>query len=233
MSRKTGKDVNVDDVLKELKKQSVPKAREGIAKFGIKTEYALGVSIPALRRMAKSIGKNHKLALQLWKTKIHEARILASMVDDPQFVTEKQMESWVRGFNSWDLCDQCCGNLFDKTPFAHKKALEWSKEKAEFVKRAGFAIMAWSAFHDKEAKDEDFIEFFPAIKSESNDDRNFVKKAVSWALRQIGKRNLNLNGKAMTLAKEIRKLDSRTARWISSDALKELESKSVQERLKR
>lgn len=233
MGRKTSRDVNVDDVLKELKKHSVPKAREGMAKFGIKIEYALGVSIPTLRRMAEGIGKNHKLALELWKTKIHEARILASMVDAPQFVTEEQMESWVRGFNSWDLCDQCCGNLFDKTPFARKKALEWSGDKAEFVKRAGFAIMAWSAFHDKQAKDEDFIEFFPAIKRESNDDRNFVKKAVNWALRQIGKRNLNLNSKAITLAKEIRKLDSRAAKWIASDALRELESESVRERLRK
>jgi 3-methyladenine DNA glycosylase AlkD len=233
MSKKSARDTEVDKIIRDLKKCAVPGAREGMARFGIKAEHALGVSIPDLRKMAKSIGKNHGLALRLWKTKIHEARILSSMIDKPERVTERQMESWVKDFDSWDLCDQCCGNLFDKTEFAHRKTIEWSERKEEFVKRAGFALMAWMAFHDKKAEDKDFVRFFPAIKRESSDERNFVKKAVNWALRQIGKRNLNLNKKAIKLAKEIKTLDSKPARWIASDALRELESEAVQERLKK
>ncbi|TET46326.1 DNA alkylation repair protein [candidate division TA06 bacterium] len=233
MSKKIARDTEVDKIIRELKKCAVPGAREGMARFGIKAEHALGVSIPDLRKMAKSIGKNHGLALRVWKTKIHEARILSSMIDEPERVTEKQMESWVKDFDSWDLCDQCCGNLFDKTEFARKKAIEWSKDKEEFVKRAGFALMAWMAFHDKKAEDKDFVRFFPTIKRESVDERNFVKKAVNWALRQIGKRNPNLNKEAVKLAKEIKKLDSSAARWIASDALRELESKAVRERLRK
>jgi len=233
MSKKSARDTEVDKIIIDLKKCAVPGAREGMARFGIKAEHALGVSIPNLRKMAKSIGKNHALALRLWKTKTHEARILSSMIDEPEQVSEKQMESWVKDFDSWDLCDQCCGNLFDKTVFAHSKAIEWSERKEEFVKRAGFALMAWIAFHDKRAEDKDFVRFFPAIKRGSVDARNFVKKAVNWSLRQIGKRNLNLNKKAIKLAKEIKSMDSKAARWIASDALRELEGEALQQRLRR
>jgi 3-methyladenine DNA glycosylase AlkD len=212
---------------------SDPKAVAGMARFGINPENAYGVSIPNLRRMAKQIGRDHPLALRLWNSGIHEARILASMIDPPEMVTEEQMDNWVKDFDSWGVCDQCCSNLFDKTKFAHKKAIQWSKRREEFVKRAGFVLMATLAVHDKEAGDKEFLKFLPIIKREATDERNFVKKAVNWALRQIGKRNLSLNKMAIQTAKEIQKMDSRAARWIASDALRELTGGPVQKKLRR
>jgi len=213
--------MTANEIIKHLKKNSNSKDREGMARFGIDVKYALGVKIPVLRGLAKKIGKNHQLALDLWKTKIHEVRILASMVDEIDKVSEKQMQQWVKCFNSWDLCDQVCMNLFDKTKFAWKKAKEWPKRKEEFVRRAGFAMMACLAWHDKKVKDKDFLKFFPIIKKYSTDDRNFVKKAINWALRQIGKRNNNLKRFAIKTAEEILNIDSRSARWIACDALRE------------
>jgi len=221
-----------EEIIEQLKSLSDPEAVAGMARFGIKSEKTLGVSIPNLRKIAKKTGKNHPLALQLWDSGIHEARILAGMVDDPEMVTEEQMESWVKDFDSWDICDQCCLNLLDKTEFAYQKAIEWSERSEEFVKRTGFVLMAQFAVHDKKASDEDFMQFFPIIKKEATDKRNFVKKAVNWALRQIGKRNLNLNDKAIEIAKEIRQLDSKSAKWIATDALRELTSEGVQKRLR-
>ena len=154
------------------------------------------------------------------------------MIDDPKRVTEAQMESWVQDFDSWDICDQCCSNLFDKTRFAFPKAIEWSRRTEEFVKRACFVLMATLAVHAKRAKDEEFLKFLPLIKRESVDKRNFVKKAVNWALRQIGKRNLKLNKAAVQTAKDIQRLDSKSAKWISSDALRELSGSAVQKRLR-
>jgi 3-methyladenine DNA glycosylase AlkD len=225
--------MNYQQVIKKLKSLSNPKAVKGMARFGINPDKTLGVSIPNLRKMAKEIGKDHNLAQQLWKSGIHEARILASMIADPEKLTEKQMDSWVKDFDSWDVCDQCCMNLFDKVPIAWKKAINWAKQEEEFVRRASFALMACLAWHDKEAKDENFVKFFPTIKKYSVDERNFVKKAVNWALRQVGKRNLNLNKKAIKLAKEIQKIDSKNAKWIASDALRELQSKAIKSRLKK
>lgn len=196
-----------------------------MARFGINPKYALGVRVPVLRNLARKIGKNHKLAEGLWKTKIHEARILAGMVDDSEKVNEKQMESWIKEFNSWDVCDQVCMNLFDKMPIAWKKAIEWADRKEEFVRRAGFALIACLAWHDKKARDEDFVKFFPIIKKYSTDERNFVKKAVNWALRQIGKRNENLKKQALKTAEEILKIQSKTAKWIAQDAIRELKGK--------
>ncbi len=221
----------MEQILRRLKRAARPSAREGMARFGIQTKNALGVSIPELRDLAKEIGKDHRLASLLWESGIHEARILAGMVDSPELVTEKQMEEWVAEFDSWDLCDQCCSNLFDKTPFGHQKAIEWSEREEEYVKRAAFALMACLAVHDKEAQDKDFMRFFPAIKKGSADERNYVKKAVNWALRQIGKRNSSLNRAAISLALEIRALDSKASKWVASDALAELGSESVQKRL--
>jgi len=225
--------MTVQEIITHLKKHSCLRDKEGMARFGINPKYALGVRIPVLRNLAKKIGKNHKLAIDLWKTKIHEIRILATMVDDPKSVTEKQMEQWVKGFNSWDLCDQCCSNLFCRIPVAWEKAEEWADKKEEFVRRAGFALMAYLACHDKKAKNKDFEFFFPLIKKYSTDERNFVRKAVNWALRQIGKRNLNLNKKAIIIAKEIKKIDSPTAHWIAIDAIRELTDKKIQKRLSR
>ena len=154
------------------------------------------------------------------------------MIDEKEKVTEKQMDSWAKDFDSWDVCDQVCMNLFDRTEFAFSKAIEWSSRKEEFVKRAGFALMASLAFHDKKAKNEKFMKFLPLIKKQSIDERNFVKKAVNWALRQIGKRNKKLNKEAVKTAREIQKIDSKSAKWIASDALKELTGKAVQKRLR-
>jgi len=214
--------MEIKQILSELKKHSSPKDREGMARFGINPKFALGVRIPVLRTLAKKNGKNHELALALWKTKIHEARILAAMVDEPQKVSSRQINDWLKDFNSWDLCDQCCMNLFDKLPSAFQKAKEWAKRKREFERRAGFALMASLAFHDKKVKDEEFLKFFPLIKKYSIDNRNFVKKAISWALRQIGKRNKSLQKEAIKLAKEIQKIDSKASKWVSSSVLSEL-----------
>lgn len=220
------------DILKKLKSHANPKNIEGMARFGINPKNTYGVSIPVLRKTAKEIGKNHQLAQELWASGIHEARILASMIDVPEKVTEKQMEKWIKDFDSWDVCDQVISNLFDKTEFAYPKAFEWSKRKEEFVKRAGFVMMATLSVHDKEAKDKKFEQFFPIIKREAHDERNFIKKAVNWALRQIGKRNLALNKKAIAIAKEIQRMDSKSTRWIAHDALRELTGEAVQKRLK-
>lgn len=218
--------------MKELKSHANPKNVEGMARFGISPKNTLGISVPVLRKMAKKAGIDHDLALKLWATGVHEARILACLVDDPKAVTEGQMENWVNEFDSWDVCDQCCGSLFDKTEYAHRKAIEWANRQEEFVKRAGFAMMAVLACHDKEAKDESFLRFLPIIVKGATDERNFVKKAVNWALRQIGKRNRALNIKAIQTSRKIQLIDSKSARWIASDALRELTSAAVQKRLK-
>jgi len=183
-----------------------------------------GISIPTLRLIAKDIGKDQSLALELWRSGIHEARILASMIADPRLVSPEQMEEWVNDLDSWDVCDQVCGNLFDKTPYAYHKAMEWPHWEQEFVRRAGFVLMAQLAVHDKQASDEAFLPFFPLIKQYATDERNFVKKAVNWALRQIGKRNRHLRAVAVEWALAIKQLDARAARWIASDALKELQA---------
>jgi 3-methyladenine DNA glycosylase AlkD len=219
-------------LIKKLKSLSNPEAVAGMACFGINPRNTYGVSIPVLRKMAKEAGKNHLLAQKLWISGIHEARMLAGMIDLPEEVTEKQMERWVRDFDSWDVCDQVCSNLFDRTKFAHQKAIDWSERREEFVKRAGFVLMAVLAVHDKDARDKEFLKFLPIIEREARDDRNFVKKAVNWALRQIGKRNLHLNQSAVTTAKEIQGIDSKAARWIASDAIRELTSEAVQKRLR-
>ncbi len=224
--------LEVEDLVRELRKMGNPKAVEGMARFGIKGSKLFGVSVPNLRMLARKAGKSHRLAGDLWKTGIHEARLLASMVDDPRQVTEEQMESWVIDFDSWDLVDQSCGNLFVKTPLAVGKALEWSKREKEYEKRAGFSLMAMLAVHDKTVGDETFLRFLPAIVREASDDRNFVRKAVNWALRQIGKRNSALNRAAIETAEKIGRMDSSAAKWIASDAVRELRSEPVQNKLR-
>ncbi|MFH0821466.1 MAG: DNA alkylation repair protein, partial [Pseudomonadota bacterium] len=175
--------------------------------------------------------RDHQIAGELWDSGIHEARILASMIEIRDLVTKDQAERWVRDFNSWDLCDQCCNNLFSYLPFARSRALEWSRRPEEFVKRAGFVLMACIAVHDKKADDESFERFLAAIEREALDDRNYVKKAVNWALRQIGKRNPALNGMAAATARSIAEIDSKSAKWIASDALRELTGPGVCARL--
>lgn len=224
--------MNVKKILAQLKRLKNPANVAGMARFGINPKNTLGISIPTLRKMAKEIGTDHTLALDLWQSGIHEARILASMIDDPARVTNAQMERWVKDFDSWDVCDQVCMNLFERMPVAYRKAIEWSKRKEEFVRRAGFALMACLAWHDKAAKNDAFLKFMPAIKRGATDDRNYVRKAVNWALRNIGKRNRALNRAAIQIAREIQQMDSQAARWIANDALRELTSMPVQTRLR-
>jgi len=203
-----------------------------MARFGIRVDHALGIPMPVLRSYAKAYRKQHTLALALWQTGVHEARILATLIDDPAEVTEAQMEGWVQQFDSWDVCDQCCGNLFDKTPFAFDKALEWSAREEIYVKRAGFVLIATLAVHHKGAGDEQFTPFFPAIEREAWDARNFVKKAVNWALRQIGKRNCTLHAEATALARRIGQQNHPSARWIAAAALREFAQEKIIARLK-
>ena len=224
---------SVKDVLDKLQSKAQPEQLKGMAKYGITVEQRLGVSVPDMRKLAKEIGKDHKLALDLWRTGIAEARIVAAMVGDPAKLTEEQMEDWVKGINSWDVCDQVCMNLFEKNQLAWKKIVDWSEREEEFVKRTAFSLIACLAWHDKKASDEKFIELLPVIIREATDERNFVKKAVNWALRNIGKRNLNLNEAAIDTAKEIKRLDSKAARWVAADAIRELESDAIQSRLRR
>jgi 3-methyladenine DNA glycosylase AlkD len=224
--------MQLNEILQTLGSLSDPEAVQGMARYGINPETALGISIPDLRKLAKQIGKNHALALELWNTGIHEARILACYVAVPKAVTDAQMEAWAEDFNSWDLCDQCCGNLFDRTEFAYRKASEWSSREEEFIKRAAFALMAWLAVHDKKAGDAPFLQFLPLIEREATDSRNYVKKAVNWALRQIGKRNRNLNAEAIRSAEKILSLESKSAQWVARDALRELTSEKIQQKLK-
>lgn len=223
----------VEDVMEQLQSKSKPDQLDGMARFGIVGEKRLGVSVPDMRKIAKEIGKDHQLALDLWDTGIPEGMIVAGMVAEADKLTEQQMEAWVVDINSWDVCDQVCMNLFEKSPLAEKKIYDWSEREEEFVKRTAYALIACLAWHDKKAGDEDFIQYFPVILAGATDNRNFVKKAVNWALRNIGKRNLALNNAALELAYRIKEIDAKSARWIASDAIRELESEKVQERLRK
>jgi 3-methyladenine DNA glycosylase AlkD len=221
-----------EEIIKELESLSNPDDVQGMARFGIDPEKVYGVRIPVLRRIAKDTGKDHLLAQKLWDAGYQETMILACMIEDPKLITEEQIDNWALKFDTWALCDQCCMKLFHKTPFAYKKVFEWSLREEEFVKRAAFTLIAVLAVHDKKAPDDTFEQFFPLIIRESNDNRNYVKKAVNWALRHIGKRNIILNRKAIEIAQDIHKIDSKSAKWIANDALRELNSDKVQERLK-
>ncbi len=222
-----------DEILDRLRLLGDPKNVEGMARYGIRVAKAFGVSAPNLRALAKEVGKDHGLAGRLWRTGIHDARGLAALIDDPAKATVRQMERWAKDFNSWAVCDAACCCLFDKTPYAWDKAVEWTERQEEYVKRAGFVLMAALAVHDKKTPDERFLAFLPLVSKHATDDRNFVKKAVNWALRQIGKRSRYLNEAAIRTAQEIRRIDSRTARWVASDALRELTSDKVRQRLRR
>ena len=218
-------------VINDLRKNANPSNIEGMKRYGISVDTSLGIPMPIIRDMAKRIGKNHELAQLVWEGNYHEARILASLIDEPGKVTFKQMESWVIEVDSWDVCDQLCSNLFDKTIHAYRAARTWSNREEVFVKRAGYVLMATLAVHDKKAGDEPFREFLALIKNGSTDDRNFVKKAINWALRQIGKRNLALHQAAIEMAKLIVRQESSAARWIAKDALRELTNEATIERL--
>lgn len=225
-------------ILDELKSVSDPKRLEGMKRYAIGTDKAIGVSLPDLRSIASSVKKQvpleqrHALAQQLWDTEIHEARILASMIDNPKQVTRKQMDIWTRDFYSWDLCDQVCGNLFQKIDFFLDKAFEYSTSKTEFVKRTGFVLMVQYAVHHKKEPDELCLEFLKRVEEEAWDQRNFVRKATNWCLRQIGKRSKYLHPYAIDSAERIREQGTASAKWIAADALRELNSEAVLKRLK-
>jgi 3-methyladenine DNA glycosylase AlkD len=215
----------IDEIKKHLEPLGNEKNRIGMQRFGIKFEKAYGVNIPILRKLAKDYKRNHELALELWETKIHELMLLAIFIDDYKQVTKSQMNKWVKDFDSWDICDQCCSNLFEKTPYAFEKAFEWCDSDKEFIKRAGFVMMAVIAVHHKKIEDIVLFDFFPLIEREANDNRNFVKKAVNWALRQLGKRSKLLFDEAVEVAERIAMQESKSAKWIAKDALREFHIK--------
>ncbi len=221
-----------DEILREMKQHANKANVEGMARFGINPKGTLGLSMPFLRKLAKQIGTDHNLAGRLWVSGIHEARILAALIDDPQLVTPAQMESWIKDFDSWDVCDQVCGNLFDRTRHARRKAAVWAGKNPEYERRAGFSLMAALAWHDKTAGDELFLGYLPVIERYAFDERNFVRKAVNWALRNIGKRSRALNKAAVACARRIAKQDSRAARWIAKDAIRELTDPKIIARIK-
>jgi 3-methyladenine DNA glycosylase AlkD len=220
-------------VLRKLKKLGNPKVRAKMAYFGVNVPKAQGISTPVLQRFAIHIGKDHRLAQQLWATGIHEARILATLIGEAERITAAEMNRWVRDFDSWDVVDAACCYLYAHTKFAWKKAAEWSRRSKEFEKRAAFSLVAYLSYKDREAPNSRFVKFLRVIEREAHDERNFVKKAVNWTLRNIGKRNLRLNREAIRAAESIRGQGSRSARWIAADALRELRSDAVQARLRR
>ncbi|MCG3172210.1 MAG: hypothetical protein GMKNLPBB_00356 [Myxococcota bacterium] len=239
-------DQRIKKILRDLSAMGSKENRIGMARYGINTQNAFGVSVNALRKYAKGLGRDHQLALALWDTGKHEARLLACFVDNPREVTEAQMESWIAGFNSWDLCDQACMNLFDRTPYAWSKAAEWMRRTGEWEKRAGFALAAALAMHDKTAPDDRFIDLLGESIQWAFDERNFVRKAVSWALRNTGKRNRKLNQAMTEIARDLLAranhraggerggtAEIRAARQIANDVLRELTSEKTRARLKK
>ncbi len=224
--------MQLEEIMREFKTKSNIESIKGMERFGITPDKTFGIRIPELRKMAKRIKKDRKLAHKLWELGYRETMILASMIDVPEQVTEEQLEKWVRDFDYWEICDQTIMNLFEKTEFAYAKAFEWSNSEEEFIKRAGYVMIARLAVSDKKAENQSFVQFFPLIEKGSTDTRIMVKKAVNWALRQIGKRNLKLNKEAIKVAKALDQLDSTVGRWIAKDAIRELESESVQKRLR-
>jgi 3-methyladenine DNA glycosylase AlkD len=225
--------VHPDEVMRAIDALASGDVRASMVRFGIPIDNARGVSTPHLKALARRVGRDHALARRLWASGVYEARIIAAFIDEPERVTPAQMERWARDLDSWGVCDACCCYLFRRTPFAWAKVVEWAGRRPEFVKRAAFALMAYLAIHDKAASDKSFAELLPIIERESDDDRPFVRKAVNWALRQIGKRDARLNGLAIAAAERIRARGTRAARWIAADALRELRGAAVQARLAR
>jgi 3-methyladenine DNA glycosylase AlkD len=225
--------MHLEEIIAYFESQHNQKNIDGMARFGIVVDKAHGVPLNELRLLAKRIGKNHDLAWRLWATGIHDARLLAIFVEKPALVNKTQMDRWVREFDSWDICDGCCVHLFRKTPFAFEMAERWTKARAEYIRRAGFALLATLAVHEKATDDAVFLGFFHAIRSAATDERNFVKKAVNWALRQIGKKNLHLHEEAIKCAAELIEMDSKSSRWIGRDALRELQDPKIVARIKK
>ena len=224
--------MTLEEIVQWLETNQNKENAEGMERFGIATTKIYGLTMPQLRKMAKVIGPNHALALKLWSFNSRETRILAGMVEEPKKTTPQQMDTWAQEFDNWEICDQTCQNLYIKTRFAIDKAIEWSDDEREYVKRSGFAIMAWLAFKKQHLKEDTLHTFLTLLKEGASDDRKMVKKSVNWALRQIGKRDKEWNDHAIATAKEIALIGTKPARWIARDALKELESKAVRNRLR-
>lgn len=228
--------MTADEIIAELRELADPSRIGVYDRYAIKTKELLGISAPEVKAFAKEVKKlvkdRHATAAELWASGIYEARSVAYLIDDPELVTPEQMDAWCTDFDNWATVDGTCGYLFCRTKFAYDKAFEWCDREPEFEKRAAFSLMAYLAVHDKKAPDEKLIAFFPLLERYSYDNRNFVKKAVNWALRQIGKRNLTLNALAVQSAMRIREQGTTSARWIAADALRELESAAVLERLR-
>jgi len=220
-------------VLRELKKLANPRVRAQMAYFGVNVPKSLGISAPVLHALARRIGRSHRLAQQLWATGVHEARILATLIGEPEKVTAAEMERWARDFDSWDVVDAACCYLYAYAKPAWSKAMAWSRRPEEFAKRASFSLVAYLSYKDKSAPNAQFVKFLRVIEREAHDERNFVRKAVNWALRNIGKRNIPLNREAIRAAERIRSQNTRAARWIAADALRELKSTAVETRLRR
>ncbi len=222
----------VDDAVKWLERRGSKKNREGMARYGIVARNVLGVSVAEIRTLGKQIGRDHSLAEPLWKTDIYEARMLVPFIAEADRLTPAQMERWAKDFDNWAICDALCFHLFDRSPHRWTKVKAWSTRKEEFVKRASFALIASVAGHDKQEKDAAFEKCFPLIAKAADDERNFVKKGVSWALRGIGHRNKSLNAKAQALASKLAASDDATERWVGKDTLRDITRPAVQRKLK-
>jgi len=216
------KEMNYQSVIETLRSLGNAKNVEGMKRYRIDAQQAFGVPAPAIRTLAKTIGTNHTLAMELWESGYHEARILAALIADPQKATLRLLDHWAGDLQNWAQCDACCAEFFEKTEFAYRLPFRWASVEKEFVRRAGIVMIAVMAVHHKKTDDDEFEKFFPLLRQYASDERNFVKKAVNWALRQVGKRNLRLNKKSIALAKEILNIPSPSARWIANDALIEL-----------
>lgn len=223
--------VDVAVVVASLKRMASKKVRDGMARYAIPADKAFGVSVGDLQQYAKKLGRSHELAAALWKSGWYEARILAAYLDEPERVTPAQMDGWCRDFDNWAICDTVCFALFDRTPHAWRKVKEWSGRRPEFAKRAAFALLWGLTVHDKQAEDNRFAHGLALIERAADDERNFVKKAVNMALRAIGKRNPALHTAAVALARRLADAHDVTARWIGTDALRELTSPAVSKRL--
>ena len=228
-----GAPVTRDGILDWLERNGTRRYKDGLARYGIVAPKAFGVPVGTLLKLAKRHGKDHALAAALWKSGWYEARLLAAMIDDPKQVTRGQMNAWAKDFDNWGVCDTVCWHLFDCTPFAWETLRRWSTSRDEFVKRAAFAMMAGQAGHDKTAADTRFLALLPLIERGARDDRNFVKKAVSWALRRIGHRNLALHAAASALAGRLAASDEPLCRWVGKDVLRDLSRPMVRARLAR
>ncbi|NHJ05013.1 MAG: DNA alkylation repair protein [Candidatus Heimdallarchaeota archaeon] len=222
---------SLEQITATFEKHANPKNLVGMAKFGITPEQAYGVNLPIIRNLAKEIGQDHLLAQELWETNIREPRILACMIADPNKATEELLEKWVKDFDYWEICDQCIMNFFVKTKFAYTKSLEWVTKEDEYIRRAGFVLMAILSYRDKKTDDSIFLSFLPICKKYSTDQRNTVKKAISWSLRRIGARNLFLNKKVLRLTEELLKIESSSAKWIAKDVAKDISRQLIQKKL--